>query len=193
MYLRVMLFVFIITTKFCVAQDGVLIIYADASNVPYKFPFRNKLASAIQDSEYKLMLYVSNGNNPMVCTNVYETQSVLEKVAKFNAPKPNVSFDLDSINKLFSRDSILSEISQRASEIQERVQFYFFLNAADCRENKQDIHIAKALLLSNRLINKNGMLSNCRAKLYVQNLNTHADSLYFRKIEEEGLFEVESY
>lgn len=193
MFSRLLLFFLLFCVKVSVAQDGILFIYAEASNVPYKFSFRNKLASAIQDSEYKLMLYVSNEKEPLVCTNVYETQSILEKVSMINTPKPNVLFDLDSINKIFSSDSVLSEVSQRATEIQERVQFYFFLNAADCRINKQDVHLAKALLLSNRLINRNGMLPNCRAKLFVQNLNTKADSMYFKNIEQEGLFEIESY
>lgn len=193
--MRVLFFllILILTTKICIAQDKILLVYADASTLSSQFSIRNKLFNAVQDSEHKLILYISNGNIPLVSTNLYDTQQLVDKIAKLNPPKPNVVFDLDSLNKLVGSDSLLSEISLRATEVQENFIFYFFFNAAQCRLLKQDQRIARAWLLSNRLINKNGLLPSCRAKLYIQNISTAADSVYFRKIQEEGVFEVEAY
>ncbi len=182
-----------LTTTICIAQDKILLVYADASAMYSQFSIRNKLFNAVQDSEHKLFLYISNGKQPLVSTNIYDTQQFVDKIAKLNPPKPNVVFDLDSLNKLLGSDSLLSEVSLRATDVQENFIFYFFFNAAQCRLQKQDVRIARALLLSNRLITKNGLLPSCRAKLYIQNISTAADSVYFRKIQEEGLFEVEAY
>jgi hypothetical protein len=175
------------------AQDKILFVYADASTNLSQFSIRNKLFNAVQDSEHKLILYISNGKSPLVSSNIYETQLLVDKISKLSIPEPNIVFDLDSINKLFCADSILSEVSLRASDIKENFVFYFFFNAAQCRLKKQDVRIARALLLSNRLMTKNRLLSSCRAKLYIQNISTAADSVYFRKIQEEGVFEVEAY
>jgi len=183
---------FLITTV-CIAQDKILLVYADASNLSSQFSIRNKLFNAVQDSEHKLILYISNGKQPLISTNIYDTQQLVDKIAKLNPPKPNIVFDLDSLNKLFSSDSLLSEVSLRATDVRENFIFYFFFNSTQCRLQKQDVRIARALLLSNRLITKNGLLPSCRAKLYIQNISTAEDSVYFRKIQEEGIFEVEAY
>ncbi len=183
----------VLFTNLAFSQDKILVVYADASVISNQFSFRNKLINAIQDSEHKLILFVSNGNKPFVTTNIYDTQQLLDRVEKLNPPMPNVILDLDSLNELFGNDSILSDVSIRATDIQESINFYFFFNANQCRMLKQDQRIARAFLLSNRLITKKGLMPSCKAKLFIQNISSAEDSAYFKKIKQEGLFEIDPY
>ena len=180
-------------TKLAFSQDKILVVYADASAISNQFSFRNKLINAIQDSEHKLILFISNGSKPLVSTNIYDTQQLLDRVEKINPPVPNVILDLDSLNKLFGNDSILSDVSIRAKDIQESINFYFFFNAKQCRMLKQDQRIARAFLLSNRIITKKGLMPSCQVKLFIQNISSAEDSAYFKKIKQEGLFEIDPY
>lgn len=175
------------------AQDKNLIIYVDASNKSYEFSMRNKIASAIQDSEYKLLLYLSNGSHPITTNNIYESTALLDKISNLSNNSPNNSFDIDSLNRMFSSDSMFSGISYRANQLKEKYVFYFFFNAEQSRILKQDIYMARALLLSNRLLDKKGLNANVQAKIFLQSSTTKLDSVYYNKLIDEGVFEVELY
>lgn len=175
------------------AQDKNLIIYVDASVKTAEFSLRNKIASAIQDSEYKLLLYLSNGKNPISTNNVYESTSMLEKISKVSNNAPNNAFDIDSLNRIFTADSMFSEVSNRANQLKEKYVFYFFFNAEQSRLLKQDIYLARALLLSNRLIDKRGLNPNVQTKIFLQGVDQAKDSVYLNSILDDELFEVELY
>jgi hypothetical protein len=176
-----------------IAQDRTLLVFVDASSSKSKLALRNKVYSAIQDSEFNLILYISNGKKPLVTTNIYEAQKFIDQIPKLNFEKANYSFDLDSINKILSKDSLASDIKLRSRELNEQLDFYFFFDAKKCREQLQDQSIAQALLLSNRLMYKKGIIKGVNARLYIQNINSVDDSAYFKNIEYSTLFDIVKY
>ena len=175
------------------AQDKSLIIYVDASIKSAEFSLRNKIASAIQDSEYKILLFISNNNQPIYTKNVYESSSILDKISNVSNNPPNNTFDIDTLNRLFSIDTMFSMVNYRADHLKEKYVFYFFFNAEQSGKLKQDVYLARALLLSNRLMNKRGLHSQVQAKLFLQSTDNKRDSLYFNSLLDEDLFEVELY
>jgi hypothetical protein len=175
------------------AQENTLVIYVDPSASANKFALRNKLYSAIQDSEFNLILYISNGIKPLVSTNIYEAQKLIDQLDKLTPSKPNASFDLDSINNLLNKDSLASEIKMRTRELRENLVFYFFLDATQCRTEKQDVLIAEALLLSNRLMYKRGLINGVSAQMYFQNPSNSLDSAYLKNIANSSIFNIVRY
>lgn len=175
------------------SQSKALVIYAFPGENASAFSLSNKLYDAIQESESKLIVFVSNGKNPLVCNNIYESQKIIDKVSKLKMENLNVFFDLDSLNKLIDTDSLLSTVKATANELKDDIDFFFFFDAKKCRELKLDQKIAEKLLLANRLLSKDGLAQGCRAKLYIQSISSKEDTIYFRKIKDEGLFSIIEY
>ncbi len=190
---KICLFIFLLFSLSSYAQDKNLIIYVDASIKVSEFSMRNKIASALQDSEYKVLLFISNNKQPLYTKNVYESSSILDKLSKVSNSAPHNYFDIDTLNRLFSLDSMFSEVSLRADHLKEKYVFYFFFNAEQSKLLKQDIYLARALLLSNRLMDKKGFNANVQAKIFLQSMDQKKDSLYVNALLEEDLFEVELY
>lgn len=192
--MKIILFVlFMIVNYSAKSQSKALVIYVEPAENNFAFSLSNKLFDAIQESESKLILFVSNGTNPLISKNIFESQLVIDKVSKLKSNNVNVLFDLDSLNNILRTDSILIDVRNAANELRNEIEFFFFFDAMKCRVEKQDQKIAEKFLLSNNLLNKDGLLPNCNAKLYIQSISSKEDTLYFKKIKEEALFKVIEY
>ncbi len=183
-------FLFSIEVK---AQGKWVVIYADASENLTNYALNNKLYDAIQETDSKLILFISNGVNPLVSTSIYDMQSIIDKLSKIKPIEPNVGFDLDSINRLLSIEAVLDGVSIRDKKNSDDFNFFFFFNSEKCRKNNQLEKIAEALVLSNRLLNKDGLLPTCKIRIYLSDVNSDEDKLYVKKIREEKKYEVVVY
>lgn len=189
-YLLVFIFLFSIEVK---AQGKLVVIYADPSGNTTNYSLNNKLYDAIQETDSRLILYISNGMSPLVSTSFYDMQSIIDKLSRVNSKDPNYNYDLDSLNRLLDKETSLDGIGIRGKDISDDLLFFFFFNAEKCRKLNQVEKVAEALLLSNRLINKEGLVPSCRVRIYLSDAETEVDKLYIRKIREEKGYDVVSY
>lgn len=190
---RIILLILLFFQLSSYSQNRSLVIYVDPSENFSAFSLSNKLYDAIQESESKLLVFVSNGNNPLVCNSIYESQRIIDKVSKLKVENVNIFFDLDSLNKKIVSDSILTDVKATANELKDEIDFFFFFDAKKCRLEKLDQRIAEKFLLSNRLLSKDGLAPGYRAKLYIQSISSKEDTLYFREVSENGIFSVIEY
>jgi hypothetical protein len=121
-------------------------------------------------------------------------QNVVNTLSKLKPPLPNVAFDVDSINRIFNAESSFDFSNLNSSKNNaDDLFFFFFFDVNTCRLNKQIEKIAERLLLSNRLISKNGLNANCKIRIYFNNVQSEIDKNYIRYIKEVKGYEVVEY
>jgi hypothetical protein len=168
--------------------------YADASANTSNQALTTKLYDALQETDSRLLVYISNGVNPVVSTSIYDMQNVVNTLSKLKPPLPNVAFDVDSINRIFNAESSFDFSNLNSSKNNaDDLFFFFFFDVNTCRLNKQIEKIAERLLLSNRLISKNGLNANCKIRIYFNNVQSEIDKNYIRYIKEVKGYEVVEY
>jgi hypothetical protein len=168
--------------------------YADASANTSNQALTTKLYDALQETDSRLLVYISNGVNPVVSTSIYDMQNVVNTLSKLKPPLPNVAFDVDSINRIFNAESSFDFSNLYSSKNNaDDLFFFFFFDVNTCRLNKQIEKIAERLLLSNRLISKNGLNANCKIRIYFNNVQSEIDKNYIRYIKEVKGYEVVEY
>lgn len=187
------LFILLIFSLRVSAQGKLVVIYADASANTTNYALSNKLYDAIQETESRLILYISNESKPLICTSIYDMSNLVDKLSKLKPVEPNCTFDLDSINRLLNHENSMDGIGLRENNVSDDLLFFFFFNAERCRNNNQLEKIADALLLSNRLVNKEGLLPSCKVRIYLSDSDSELDKKYIRKIKEEKGYDVVTY
>lgn len=188
------LILFLLTSSFANAQGKLVFMYADASSNTNNQLLTTKLYDALQETDSRLLVYISNGINPVVSTSIYDMQNVVNTLSKLQTPLPNVLFDIDSINRIFNSESSFDFSNLNSSKNNaDDLFFFFFFDVNTCRLNKQIEKIAERILLSNRLISKNGLNSNCKIRIYFSNVQSELDKNYIRYIKEEKGYEVVEY
>jgi hypothetical protein len=185
---------FLLTSTFVNAQGKLVFMYADASANTSNQALTTKLYDALQETDSRLLVYISNGVNPVVSTSIYDMQNVVNTLSKLKPPLPNVAFDVDSINRIFNAESSFDFSNLNSSKNNaDDLFFFFFFDVNTCRLNKQIEKIAERLLLSNRLISKNGLNANCKIRIYFNNVQSEIDKNYIRYIKEVKGYEVVEY
>lgn len=185
---------FLLTSTFINAQGKLVFMYADASANTSNQALTTKLYDALQETDSRLLVYISNGVNPVVSTSIYDMQNVVNTLSKLKPPLPNVAFDVDSINRIFNAESSFDFSNLNSSKNNaDDLFFFFFFDVNTCRLNKQIEKIAERLLLSNRLISKNGLNANCKIRIYFNNVQSEIDKNYIRYIKEVKGYEVVEY
>ena len=190
-YLFSIVLLFIV--NFLNAQGKVVVMYADPSANIDNTHLSSKLYDALQESDSKIILYISNGNSPIVCNSIYEMQTVIDKLSKIKPTTPSYSFDLDSMNRLFNLDSNFSNINERDNNIIDDTWFFFFYNAEKARLLNQVDKFSEALLLSNRYITKTGLAKNCVVRIYISDVITEADKQFVEKLRKEKDYDIIVY
>lgn len=188
----ILICIFLISIE-ATAQGKLVVIYADPSENTTNYSLNNKLYDAIQETDSRLILFISNGANPLVSTSIYDMQSIIDRLSKVKPIEPNYNYDLDSLNRLLNKETSLDGIGIRNKNISDDFHFFFFFDAEKCRKLNQVEKVAEALLLSNRLINKDGLVPSCRIRIYLNNALSETDTLYIRKIREEKMYDVVTY
>jgi hypothetical protein len=185
---------FLLTSTFVNAQGKLVFMYADASANTSNQALTTKLYDALQETDSRLLVYISNGANPVVSTSIYDMQNVVNALSTLKPPLPNVVFDVDSINRIFNAESSFdfSNLSSSKNNADD-LFFFFFFDVNTCRLDKQIEKIAERILLSNRLISKNGLNANCKIRIYFNNVQSEIDKNYIRYIKEEKGYEVVEY
>ena len=185
---------FLLTSTFVNAQGKLVFMYADASANTSNQALTTKLYDALQETDSRLLVYISNGANPVVSTSIYDMQNVVNALSTLKPPLPNVVFDVDSINRIFNAESSFdfSNLSSSKNNADD-LFFFFFFDVNTCRLDKQIEKIAERILLSNRLISKNGLNANCKIRIYFNNVQSEIDKNYIRCIKEEKGYEVVEY
>ena len=185
---------FFLTSTFVNAQGKLVFMYADASANTSNQALTTKLYDALQETDSRLLVYISNGANPVVSTSIYDMQNVVNALSKLKPPLPNVVFDVDSINRIFNAESSFDFSNLNSSKNNaDDLFFFFFFDVNTCRLEKQIEKIAERILLSNRLISKNGLNANCKIRIYFSNVQSEIDKNYIRYIKEEKGYEVVEY
>ena len=185
---------FLLTSTFVNAQGKLVFMYADASANTSNQALTTKLYDALQETDSRLLVYISNGANPVVSTSIYDMQNVVNALSTLKPPLPNVVFDVDSINRIFNAESSFDFSNLNSSKNNaDDLFFFFFFDVNTCRLDKQIEKIAERILLSNRLISKNGLNANCKIRIYFNNVQSEIDKNYIRYIKEEKGYEVVEY
>ena len=185
---------FLLTSTFVNAQGKLVFMYADASANTSNQALTTKLYDALQETDSRLLVYISNGANPVVSTSIYDMQNVVNALSTLKPPLPNVVFDVDSINRIFNAESSFDFSNLNSSKSNaDDLFFFFFFDVNTCRLDKQIEKIAERILLSNRLISKNGLNANCKIRIYFNNVQSEIDKNYIRYIKEEKGYEVVEY
>ena len=185
---------FLLTYTFVNAQGKLVFMYADASANTSNQALTTKLYDALQETDSRLLVYISNGANPVVSTSIYDMQNVVNALSTLKPLLPNVVFDVDSINRIFNAESSFDFSNLNSSKNNaDDLFFFFFFDVNTCRLEKQIEKIAERILLSNRLISKNGLNSNCKIRIYFSNVQSEFDKNYIRYIKEEKGYEVVEY
>ena len=185
---------FLLTSTFVNAQGKLVFMYTDASANTSNQALTTKLYDALQETDSRLLVYISNGANPVVSTSIYDMQNVVNALSTLKPPLPNVVFDVDSINRIFNAESSFDFSNLNSSKNNaDDLFFFFFFDVNTCRLDKQIEKIAERILLSNRLISKNGLNANCKIRIYFNNVQSEIDKNYIRYIKEEKGYEVVEY
>lgn len=190
--------VYIFLFFFCIsfnlsAQGKLVVIYAYPSANVSNFALSAKLYDAIQETDNRMLLYISNASKPLVSTSIYEMKSVVDQLSKIKPTEPNYTFDLDSLNMLLNNESSIANISQRENDIKDELYFFFFFDTEKFINSNLVEKVAETLLLSNRLINKKGLLPSCHVKIYLGNADAVADKQILRTIKEEKGYDIIEY
>lgn len=175
------------------AQGKLVVIYADPSANTTNYALTTKLYDAIQETDNRMLLYISNANKPLVSNSIYDMKNVVDQLSKIKPTEPNYIFDIDSLNRLLNFESSLSNISQRDFDIRDEIFFFFFFDTQKFIESNLVEKVAEALLLSNRLINKKGLLPSCKVKIYLGNSDAYSNKQMIRQIKEEKGYDIIEY
>lgn len=178
---------------FASAQGKLVVIYADPSANETNYALSNKLYDALQETDNRMLLYISKARTPIVSNSIYDMKNSIDQLSKIKSITPNYSFDIDSINRLLNEESSLSNISTRESDIKDDIFFFFFFDAEKCIKENLIENFSERLLLSNRLINKNGLLPSCKIKIYLSNADDSIARKYIHTLKEEKGYDIIAY
>lgn len=191
-YIFIVLFLFL--SRVAYSQEKIVIVYVDPSEQTTTYSLSNKLYDAVQETESKVLIYISNGKNPIVGTSIYDMQSISSALSGLKPVKNDVVFDLDSINRILNKENLLSDIAQREPNVaNDEVLFFFFFDIKKCRDDKQIERIAERLILSNRLMNKQGLWPGCKVRVYLTGLQSDEDRMYLNQLKETSTYTIVEY
>lgn len=118
-----------------------------------------------ENSADGFILYVSNGNKPIVINSRSSLKTGLKRLMYINPSKPIPNDDIRKINKLFSQKRILKNINKNDSLRNVDMKFYFILNLNQSVDNNQIKTIVDRLLLTNRLLVNNKLTKGCKVTI----------------------------
>lgn len=179
--------------NFANAQGKIVVMYADPSSNINNTHLTSKLYDALQETDSKILLYISNAHSPLVCNSIFEMQTVMNVLSKLKPQSSDYAFDLDSINKMFNLDSSFANINQRDNNLVDDTWFFFFFNAEKARTLDQVNEFSEALLLSNRYITKTGLAHNCKVRIYISDVNSDIDKMFVQKLRNEKEYDIVVY
>jgi hypothetical protein len=116
------------------------------------------------------ILYFSNDNYPVVFfdKNSYFLNKKRLDV-ELHPSKPYYSFEIDTINKLFSSHRFISEIQQHSPEsFNNELTFHFIMNQNHSIEYQQIKYLVDRILLSNRLMYDECVVKGTFVNIYCQ-------------------------
>ncbi len=184
----------LLTALTCKSQSKTVVIYADPSQNINNYSLSNKLYDVAQETESKVLIYISNGTTPIVATSIYDMQDVVAKLSRIKSTEIDYKFDLDSINRLFTNENILSSIAFRENNsLNDEVYFFFFFDIKKCREKEQVEKFVEMLLLSNRLLQKQGLITNCKVKIYLSGIQSTEDAEYLSYLKQTNAYTFIEY
>jgi hypothetical protein len=156
-------FVLIIFDGICQSK----VIYA---NITYKDDIEhslNKLKSILSDISMgeDFVLFISNGSHPYIADTMNEVVGILDEIKYYRENvRPSFFLDVDSLNVIISNSRILSNINSDLSVESQEITFCFILDPEDAQIDE----IVYKLLLSNRLFNSDGLMTNCTVEIYLE-------------------------
>jgi len=175
------------------AQGKLVVIYADPSLNTSTYSLSTKLYDALQETDTRMLLYISNADKPLISNSIYDTKNIIDKLSKLKPIAPNYSKDIDSLNRLLNAEASLAGISERALDIKDDIHFFFFFDAEKCMQQNLIEKVAEKLLLTNRLMNKYGLLPSCKVRVYLSNTDNDAIKKYIRLLKEEKGYDIIEY
>ena len=156
------------------------IIYADISkkNIADIESEIKEIVSNIEDESF--ILYISNGNNPLICEERQKLSNVFEELNYMPVPsRPDPFTDVDSLNAIITEKQLLKNINKKQRQLQKAVKFYFFLHHVDYYNHIEKI--VKEIILTNRLKNENGLLNKCHVSVFIDKDKTRKKIKKYQK------------
>ena len=132
---------------------------------------QDSIKKIIFSNEDDFVLYVSNGNKPLVITSRYKLIDNLNKLYLENFKEPDYKKDIYLINEVLLKNKLLSNISNNteANNLENELNFYFFLNKDSFFDFNLESNLINKLLFSNKLYFSSGLHKDCNVHIYEDN------------------------
>jgi len=167
-----LIFTLMLISVWCLpSQADQHIIYVDVSAKQSSIDnTRKKIISTIDNvSNEALVAFISNGSKPFVCEQKSEIKEAFTDLKYMTSPNaPHEYTEIQKLNQLIIDNNMLQGINQPNRELNEDVNFHFFLHPEQIDNYSQLKRLVKQALLTNRLYNKEGrLIENCKVNVYL--------------------------
>ena len=173
------------------AQRKKNIIYVDYSATQRLQVLEQKVMNLMQLVDGPFLLFLSNDLQPIIVNEHKEVAQAVKNIYAYPGPsKPDPFGELDTINSIMSRDSIIPGLNRANmfANDNELIDFHFFFNAAQSSLYGYDKSLVNRLLLINRLLTRDGVSPKCKVYLYLDFENNEINQAYY-----QGLLKSEFY
>ena len=171
---NIIVLILIFITAMVFGQRDVMVLYVDASSSEDKYDkIQDRFNNLVNENPNKdILLYISNGDNPIVANNRGDVAKSLRKMRSFLLQSPNPLYDVKRINSLLRKEGYVYNISQitKNDGVDQDISFHFYFDLRDYTNLQLKDKIIKPLLFTNRLMfteNENGLHETCDVFLHL--------------------------
>lgn len=177
------------------SSTEVCLIYVDASASSSLPQLRSKIQSVVE-AHYgqRVLLYVSNGDFPVVAANANSLDSTLDRLEFIRPGHPDYFQDMDSINSLLSDTYPTQTLNGPRDQVNLPVSFCFFLNVSQAALYHEEEVLVDRLLQSNRLIlgqQRQWLLHE--ASIYLDTARSTSGADYLTRLQQQKKYDVYAY
>lgn len=132
---------------------------------------QDSIKKIVYSNDDDFILYISNGNKPLILTSRNELIDNLNKLFLENFKHPDYNQDIYLINEILLKNKLLSNISNNieASNLKNKLNFYFFINKDNFFDFNLESNLIKKLLFSNKLYFSSGLHKDCNVYIFEDN------------------------
>lgn len=166
--------IFIFSSSSIFAQSDVTILYVDASENENRLnAIIQKANSIINQSNDNVLLYIANGENPMLSENRDEFKKTLNKIKRDYISSPNLLNDVRLINDRILANSWITNLNNN-EELSNELSFVFMIEEGNYHSFQIEDKFIKQILFSNNLYQNDILKDNCTVKIILdKNLDSY--------------------
>lgn len=163
------------------AQSDVTILYIDASENENRLnAIIQKAKDIINQSNGDVLLYIANGENPIISEDRDEFNRTLNIIKREYISSPNLLDDIKSINARILANAWITDLNNDA-KLSSSVSFVFMIEEGNYHSFQIENMLIKQLLFSNNLYKNSILKHNCNVNVI---LDKNSDSFVQDKINE---------